>query len=140
MSYRIAITQNSTKDEKKKPKKKPSKGINRRLFKAVIKNDLITLEKLLKMGEAGGIYVNGTSNRGHSPIYLACKYGREEALNLLIKYGGGVPAIQNTFGTTPLHAAIEGGHEPIVQVLLKHNVRIFGKDANGKTPLDRLRS
>jgi len=69
-SYKIALTSTTEKDQNKRKKKPNKKGMNRRLFKAVIKNDLISLEKLLKLGERGGIYVNGTSNRGLSSIYL----------------------------------------------------------------------
>jgi len=69
-SYKIALTSTTEKDQNKRKKKPNKKGMNRRLFKAVIKNDLITLEKLLKLGERGGIFVNGTSNRGLSSIYL----------------------------------------------------------------------
>jgi ankyrin repeat protein len=45
----------------------------------------------------------------------ASKLGNLEAVKLLIKHGA-KPNIMNTFGTTALHAAAEGGHDAVIEV------------------------
>ncbi len=133
-------------ERKQKGKRKggvrKKKDPNQRVFKAILLNRLKDLENALKVGEKGGVRVNCTSHRGHSPLYLgtpplltmwclgptshphschrggttaASKLGHLEALKLLIKYGA-KPNIMNTSGTTALHAAAEGGHDAVIEV------------------------
>ncbi len=102
-------------------------------------NQIKQLEQLLKSSTKGNskrVRVNGTSNRGHSAVYIgtsseakwqyniqliqqshhsACKYGNVAALKMLIDYGA-KPHIQNTLGTTPLHAAAQSGHNEVIKV------------------------
>lgn len=55
---------------------------------------------------------------GCLPIHNAAKFGREEAVDLLISANSTDVSIRENIGFTPLHWAAAGGHTAIVQKLL----------------------
>jgi hypothetical protein len=64
------------KQQERKQKGKRKGGVrrkkdpNQRVFKAILLGRLKDLDNMLKLGEKGGVRVNSTSHRGHSPLYL----------------------------------------------------------------------
>lgn len=46
----------------------------------------------------------------------ASKVGNVEILKVLLEHGA-KPYLMNNCGTTPLHVAVEGGHDTVIEVL-----------------------
>lgn len=46
---------------------------------------------------------------------------------------------KDSHGSTALHYACYFGHDDIVRLLIKANCHIFARDANGATPLHRVK-
>ncbi len=69
---------------------------------------------------------------GHTPLYLAVQYGHTNIFKLLMEAGAGSKAALED----ALIVASQGGHAPIVQLILKRKgVNVNYKNKNGETPL-----
>ena len=75
------------------------------------------------------------ANDQHSPFYIACREGDEEAVK---KY---LPSMRirdirhhEHNGDTPLHVAAHNGHENIVKLLLDYGCKRSPRDSLGRTP------
>ena len=57
---------------------------------------------------------------GSTPLHLACRCNKPEAVKLLLERGADVEAIDRDDGHTPLHTACRYGSVECVQPLLDH--------------------
>ncbi|XP_068698924.1 GA-binding protein subunit beta-1-like [Montipora foliosa] len=57
-----------------------------------------------------------------TPLHLACGYGQESIVKLLLEHGADVNAIDR-FQFTPLHKAERRNHHSIVKLLLDYKAR-----------------
>ena len=72
---------------------------------------------------------------GATPLYIACRGGFYDVVEMMLKFGCDVNAVQH-IGCTPLHVASWYGHIPIVSLLLKCGARPEIKNRDGRTALD----
>ncbi len=85
---------------------------------------------------AGGAAVDGVDpERGGTPLLWAAVTGRAEAIELLIKRGADVNAVDRD-GSTALHAAAFLGYDKAVDVLVRDGARLNAANKRGETPLD----
>jgi uncharacterized protein len=77
-------------------------------------NDWPTLLNLLRSGCA----VDVRDEQGDSPLYVAARLGRPEAVRKLLQYGASLEAA-NDSGHTPLMAAVVAENVEVVQMLLR---------------------
>jgi peptidoglycan/LPS O-acetylase OafA/YrhL len=73
--------------------------------------------------------------RGGTPLMWAAVTGRAEAIELLIRRGADVNAVDRSGGTA-LHAAAFLGHEKAVDVLVGNGANVNAANKRGETPLD----
>ena len=78
---------------------------------------------------------NAAGSLAVTPLHRAASRGRAEVAALLLANGANVDAKEQCEGQTPLHWAIKGEHEALVQLLLTHKANIHAVDNNGSTPL-----
>jgi len=74
--------------------------------------------------------------------YLACYFGRNEAVGFLLSHDAAVNAVsRNDTANTPLHLAVTGiGHrKEKATLLIQHGADTTARDARGSTPLDLAR-
>lgn len=85
---------------------------------------------------ASGVAVNDVDpERGGTPLLWAAVTGRAEAIELLIRRGADVNAVDRDGGTA-LHAAAFLGHEKAVDVLVRNGAKVNAANKRGETPLD----
>ena len=73
-------------------------------------------------------------NRGDTLSYLAARFGRIDAMELLLRRGTDL-SISNHVGREPVHAAVIGGHAHTLDFLLEHKADANARDLCGNTPL-----
>ncbi len=84
---------------------------------------------------ANGAAVNSLGGKfGSTPLQRAALAGRTEAVELLIRRGADVNAVDRA-RSTPLHAAAFLGHEKTVHVLVQNGADLNAANARGETPL-----
>ena len=83
--------------------------------------------------------VNGSDERGITPLGWAALAGHTRAAEFLIEQGAQVNAT-NKEGNTPLHAAAFLGRVEIVALLIKHKANVNTKNDDGETPLESVAS
>ena len=71
------------------------------------------------------------------PLHLAARYGRHEAAEVLLAYGGDVTAVELPERRTALHVAAGFGHAATALILLDYGARPDARDIEGATPLHR---
>ena len=94
---------------------------------------------------------NAKDSVGDSPLHFAAFKKKLYVVNMLINYGADVNAQNNVCktnfkfttntwqaGSTPLHKAVLGGAEMVVDELLKHGAQ-FVDNNNGFSPVDYAR-
>jgi Acyltransferase family/Ankyrin repeats (3 copies) len=102
------------------------------IWAAARAGDLGAIERHMASGAA----VDGVDpERGGTPLLWAAVTGRAEAIELLIRRGADVNAVDRDGGTA-LHAAAFMGHEKAVDVLLRHGAKVNAANSRGETPLD----
>ena len=90
------------------------------IWAAADAGDLGAIERHLASGAA----VNGPDGKsGSTPLLWAAVAGRAEAVELLIRRGADVNAVDRD-GGTPLHAAAFLGHEKTVDVLVRNGANV----------------
>ena len=106
-----------------------------RLCRASINGDAKEVHRLLASGvNPNFTRVDMTSHPlWENALFMAASNGNIEVVKLLLKFGAD-SNIQNSHGTTPLHAAI-WGHYQLVKELLNAGALHTIVDMNGDTPL-----
>ncbi|KAL5110458.1 Myotrophin [Taenia crassiceps] len=74
--------------------------------------------------------INKELGNGRRPIHIAADFGQLEILDLLVKNGADVN-VKDSYGITPLLAAVYEGHADCVAFLLKNKAEIVDAP-NGK--------
>ncbi|KAH7311602.1 ankyrin repeat-containing domain protein [Stachybotrys elegans] len=71
------------------------------------------------------------NEQGHTSLYLACAFGHQQAVHILLTYGADPNITCGRFGN-PLQAACFNGHTAVVSILLEHgaSVRLEGTFSN----------
>lgn len=101
---------------------------------SVVREDLM-LEEAKRIGE--GRERDYIKDRGgDSILHTACEYGHKEILQMLIKKGIDVNAIDKR-GDTPLHCAARNGQVEIVALLLEKNANINARSKTGHSPISQ---
>ncbi|HEY7471493.1 MAG TPA: ankyrin repeat domain-containing protein [Gemmatimonadota bacterium] len=91
------------------------------------------LAVLIDRGEAD---VGDRSADGWTPLHLAAFFGHRETAAMLLDRGADPAArSSNDLDNTPLHAALAGRRDPVVELLVERGADVNGV-ANGLTPLD----
>jgi ankyrin repeat protein len=80
--------------------------------------------------------VNALTSRGIPPLFIACAYGREEIVGLLIKKRANVHFQERGTGVTALHIAASNGFSEIVSALSARGLDRAKRDVTGSTALD----
>jgi len=83
------------------------------LFRAVREGNTDMVKSLLS---SPGAAVNGTDERGSTPLLEAARYGHEDVCRVLIAAGADVKA-KDRDGKTALMLAVQGDHDEVVRVL-----------------------
>jgi ankyrin repeat protein len=110
-------------DEKPAPKLLPAK-----LAKAIRDGDL----KAVRAQLDAGVEVNVRDADGNTPLLLAAVYAGPECVELLLKKGADVNAV-NKRGVTPLHRAATSYEK--AKLLIDAGVNVKAKSAFGKTAI-----
>lgn len=71
---------------------------------------------------------------GETPLLLACRWGRVNAVRLLLNAGAS-PDVRNKRGQGVLHLACENGHAQVVALLRSQKCDASVQDCRGYTPL-----
>lgn len=72
---------------------------------------------------------------GLTPLHLASACGYVEAVQLLLNTGKNNLELTCKAGFTPLLLAIQNGHKPVVDILLRYNANLDCSDGRGRGPL-----
>ncbi|ETI42921.1 hypothetical protein F442_11946 [Phytophthora nicotianae P10297] len=82
---------------------------------------------------------NGKDEKGRTALHYACRHGAEGVVRTLLHEETTIDDPDLEMRWTPLHYAVMGGHEKIVQRLVEkapvRRITINRKDKNGMTPL-----
>jgi ankyrin repeat protein len=97
---------------------------------------------LLEAAEELGVedeYINKKEEHGYFPLYIACKEGDNDIVELLLKRGANIEE-KNEQGQTALMIAIQKNHEKshleVIKTLLKAGADLLYTDNTGHTALD----
>ncbi len=77
---------------------------------------------------------NVVTQRGATPLFLACQVGSTETVTLLLARAADVHIAPDT-EATPLYSAASKGHLRIVEILLEHGAQVDARKRGGWTPL-----
>ncbi|XP_039965706.1 ankyrin repeat domain-containing protein 18A isoform X1 [Bactrocera tryoni] len=97
---------------------------------AAMNNQYEVCDALLK----GGINKDSKTKVDRTPLHMACFYGNERIVELLLAKKCIVNP-RDMLRMTPLHWAVEKGHKSIARLLLKHNADVTVTSKFGKTPI-----
>lgn len=92
-----------------------------------IVNDILADERL---------EINGTDARGHSPLIVACAYGRKEIVQVLLDHKADIMHMNVNTKLTALHVSASNGFHDICELLLERGALASLRDHNGSTPLE----
>jgi len=85
---------------------------------------------------ADGELVKTYSPDGHSPLGLACFFGKTTVAMLLIERGADVNAAsQNNMQVRPLHSAVARRSRSLIELLIARGADVNAKQQHGYTPL-----
>jgi ankyrin repeat protein len=107
------------------------------------RNGSTPLHKALEISKSIGIRLISmganlhlVDESGWAPIHLACLYGLDDIVELLLVNGVSPSvSIKDKNGQEPIHIACERGSVSIVELLLANGVSINTKDKNGMYPI-----
>ena len=102
------------------------------LHKAVQSKNLSEVKKLIF---THGANVNVKDSEGTEALHSAALGGCYEIVELLLREGADVNAIQKVGGGTPLHLAALGGNFKVVELLIARGADVNAKNNEGSTPL-----
>jgi hypothetical protein len=100
------------------------------LINAIDKNDMETLEKLLKSSADA----NDKGKQDLTPLIWAVTRNREEMVKRLLYYGAD-PNAPSTDGSTPLIFSVQYSYKNMTEILLKHGANPDQEDAKKLSPL-----
>jgi ankyrin repeat protein len=75
------------------------------------------------------------SEYGHTPLHMACIYGNDIAIRLLLATGRVDLDARDKEGRTPLHRAARNGHPDAARLLVDAGADVNARDNYGRTPL-----
>ncbi len=130
----------------------------------LVRSNLCNCTALLKLALKHGADINDKDYFGNTPLIVAAKHGRVDAMRVLLSYNPDVNAKnysnetalmcaanvavltllldcqvniedKDNNGLTALMLAIIKGHTESMQLLIKHNADINAQDIKGRTPL-----
>ena len=78
--------------------------------------------------------VNTADRDGHTPLIIAAREGKDEAVRDLLHRGADLEARSNK-GKTALHYAAANGHAEVIKILLQQGADVDARDRDGHTPL-----
>ena len=96
-------------------------------------------------GASGGLFAmsrplvdSHTDSDKTGDIFIACQTGDAEGVACLLSTEAGKALVhrRNSVQETPLHAAADGGHVSVVQLLLAADAVVNAVEDNGQTALD----
>ena len=96
-----------------------TKSVNETLFAASKQGNTNSIQKLIKKGADVNYVCKETSCQGWTPVMIASAENHPDAVKLLLEAGAN-PNVQNQYGRTALHFAVNYGFEPIVNLLLEY--------------------
>ncbi len=104
------------------------------LWRAIISNNLYSVDQLLKQGAD----INGKDNNNHhTPIYFATVNNKSELLKVLLQNGVDVNS-KNQFGSYVLSTSMQGcDNFEAIALLLDNGANPYLKDRRGKTVFDK---
>ncbi len=109
----------------------PAEGATN-IWTAARSGDLGAIERHMASGAAVDIV---DPERGGTPLLWAAVTGRAEVIELLIRQGADVNAVDRDGGTALLAAAFLG-HEEAVDLLVRGGAKVNAANNRGETPLD----
>ncbi|XP_065190484.1 uncharacterized protein LOC135821345 [Sycon ciliatum] len=71
-----------------------------------------------------------------TPLHLACANGQEYLVEILLKFGANVNALDQELWQTPLHYAVMAEHSSVAELLVIAGANAAGRDKSGHSPLD----
>ena len=80
--------------------------------------------------------INSVDKRGHTPLTIACAYGRTGIVKHLLDKRAEVSKTIGNTGMTALHVAASNGYQDIVKILLQNGARREVRDMSGSTACD----
>ncbi|GMH52252.1 hypothetical protein TrRE_jg9304, partial [Triparma retinervis] len=91
---------------------------------------------LLSLIRAGASLVTPSPSTGHTPLHLACKWGRPAAVRALLD-AGSLPTLNSpdNSGNTPLHMCANYGHPECMKMLCGHMADPYECNESMRTPL-----
>lgn len=106
------------------------------LHYAAVSSSTAALQELLVAGHGKAEVLNMRSREGQTALHFAVVWECPDHVELLLKAGADVDAV-NEFGATPLHWACERGAHDVMRVLLDHSPSANAEavDECGRTPL-----
>lgn len=109
------------------------------LMAAVVRGDIEAVRTLLDEGavvDARYPRLNGFNDQ-HTPLLVACREGRAEIVEALLRRGADVNAVEPVFGAVSLHKAVYNGRADVARMLARQpNIDLNYQGAtNGYTPL-----
>lgn len=99
---------------------------------AAAKGNVKAIERLYNEGED----INEPDDMGISALICAVNFNQKESLLALLKSGADINAVDNEFGNTALHHAIEQGSLSFTRILLEKGADVSLQNKDGNTPLD----
>jgi hypothetical protein len=90
---------------------------------------------LLEIMANAGVDLQVSDAVGWQPIHHACRSGHLWTLNYLVAFKSIHVDARDSQGRTPLHWAVWGDHESLVDYLLQHSCNVNARDYEGGTPL-----
>ncbi len=80
--------------------------------------------------------IDGFSPDGFTALHLACFFGNEKSVALLLERGAALGTMaRNPLGVLPLSSAVAGGNVGVVRRLLEAGADVESRQAGGFTPL-----
>eukprot|EP00435_Cladocopium_sp_Y103_P012114 s88_g3.t1 len=110
----------------------PDAEQERKMISAVVDDDSVALEELLKCPRDPNV----TDEDRYTPLHRAAMTGHVGATTLLLEAGAEIEARNITmFGMVPLHLAASRGYLDVVRVLLEAGAEKDQLTTNGQTPM-----